>query len=106
MMPNKHKISGFGLKCAQKMAIFRTMIEPILKSAEIALLGMGTVFILLSVLIVGVTLIARICSRFVPEVEPIALAAQAPVSNAANQHSLKVAAATIAVKKYRQSRES
>ncbi len=99
-----HNNSVFGLKYTLKMDIFRSMNEQIIKSAEIALLGMGTVFVLLTVLVVVVSVIARLCGRFETPLEPIPLTANAPVSGSSDHDfSRKVAAATIAVKKYRES---
>jgi sodium pump decarboxylase gamma subunit len=72
----------------------------LLQSLQLLGLGMGSVFIILSLLIVIINVIAKL----VPEVEIVPATSPSPVTSSTNmQH---IAAIQAAVHKYRRSRQS
>lgn len=79
------------------------IFDQILEAAQLFVLGMGTVFSLLLFLIFCIGFLSSICKKLADEEKSLAVE-ENNIQQAASSTSQEIAAATIAVNKYRQKR--
>jgi len=76
------------------------MAEPIQSGVELMIIGMGIVYLFLTMLVLVIYAMSAIVQRFFPEAKPTIIPAQSIASSASDRQT--IAAITAAVHQYRE----